>query len=141
MHISRHQVTLATLFCSLLVAGEQSFAGKLFEWVDKNGAAHYSDCAPVGRPFAEITVRPASGTGQPGNETGIRRAERALLKKTRHKDTEIKRTRQAAAQQIEQGKSRCRQARSRYHDAIHQPGSAGDSDFRALRRKMKDACD
>lgn len=141
MHISRHQVTLATLLCSLLVAGEHTFAGKLFEWVDRNGAAHYSDRAPVGLPFAEITVRPASGTGQPGNETGIRKAERALLQKARHKDMEIERSRQAAARQIEQDTSRCRQARSRYHDAIHQPGSAGDSDFRALRRKMKDACD
>lgn len=139
--MSSRQGTFATLFCLLLLTGEQSSAGRLFEWVDNNGATHFSDRAPLGLPFVEKTIRSASGTARPGNETGIRKAERILLKNAQRQDSEIERARQAAEQQLEERKSRCRQARTRYHETIHRPGSAGDSDFRPYRRKMNAACD
>lgn len=138
---SSPQGICTTLFCLLLLSCEQSCAGRLFEWVDNNGATHFSDRAPRGLPFAEKTIRSSSGTAQPGNESGIRNAERILLKNARRHDSEIARARQSAAQQFEERKSRCRQARARYHETIHRPGSAGNSDFRTHRRKMNEACD
>lgn len=139
--MSSRQGTLSTLLGLLLMAGGQTSAGRLFEWVDHNGATHFSDHAPPGLPFAEKTIRPASGSASPGNEVGIREAERILLKNSQQQDSEVERARQAAAQQLEERKSRCRQARKRYHETIHQPGSAGVSDFRTPRRKMIEACD
>jgi len=133
--------TLSLLLCLLLLTSGQTPAGRLFEWVDQSGTTHYSDRAPAGQPFAEKTVRPASGSALPGYETGIRDAERDLLKDARRQDAEIERARQAAAKQYEQRKSRCRQARSRYHEATHRPGSKGGSDYKSLRRTMKQACD
>lgn len=139
--MSSHQASLATLFCLLLLAGEQSSAGKLFEWVDSNGTTHFSDRAPVRLPFAEKTVRSSSGTARPGIEAGIRKAERALLKNAHREVYEIDRAKQAAALQVEQRKSRCRQARNSFQEAIHRPRSAGGSDYKTYRRKMKEVCD
>jgi len=139
--MSFRQGTFATLIGLLLLTGKQSTAGKLFEWVDNNGVEHFSDRAPLGLPFAEKTIRSASGSEPSGNETGIRRAERLLLKDAQRQDSEIERARQAAAQKLEEHKTRCRQARIRYHETIHRPGSAVESDFRTYRRKMNEACD
>jgi hypothetical protein len=139
--MSPHQGPRATLFCLLLLVCEQSSAGKLFEWVDSNGTTHFSDRAPVGLPFAEKTARSTSGAAQPGYEAGIRKAERALLNNAQRQISEIERAKQAAAQQVEQRKSRCRQARSRYQEAIHRPRSAGSGDYKAYRLKMKEVCD
>ena len=127
--------------CLLFLAIGQAPAGRLFEWVDSNGATHFSDRAPAGLPFVEKSVRPASGTAAPGFETGIRDAERDLLKDARRQDDAIKQARKAAAKQLEQRKSRCRQTRTRYHEATHQPGTRGGGDYKSLRREMKQACD
>lgn len=139
--MSSHQGRLATLLCLLLLVCEQSSAGKLFEWVDSNGTTNFSDRAPVGLPFTEKTARSASGAVRPGNETGIRKAERTMLKNAQRQDSEIETAKQAAVLLVEQRKSRCRQARSHYLEAIHRPRSAGGGDYKAHRRKMKEACD
>lgn len=133
--------TRLLLLCLVLLICEQSAAARLLEWVDQNGTTHFSDRAPAGQSFREKTVRPASGSALPGFETGIRAAERDLLKNARREDAEIKRARQAAARQLEQRQSRCRQARSRYHDAAHRPGTKGGSDYKSLRREMNKVCD
>lgn len=129
------------LLCLVLLNSGQSLAGRLFEWVDHNGRTHFSDRAPAGQPFVEKSVRPASGAAPPGLETGIRDAERSLLKHARRGEEKIERARQAAAMQLEQRQSRCRQARTRYHEATHQPGTKGGGDYKSMRRKMKQACD
>jgi hypothetical protein len=139
--MSSHQGALATLFCLLLLACEQSSAGKLFEWVDSDGTTHFSDRPPVGLPFAEKTARSASGVARPDNEAGIRKAERALLKNAQHQNSKLERAKQVAALQVEQRKSRCRQALNRYHAATHRPRSAGGGDYKAYRLKMKEVCD
>jgi hypothetical protein len=139
--MSTNQGQLAMLFGLLLLASEQASAGRLFEWVDRDGTTHFSDRPPVGVPFAEKTVRPASGAARPGNETGIRKAERMLLKNADHQNMELERAKRVAAMLVEQRKSRCSQARTRYQEAIHRPGSAGGGDYKAYRRKMKEVCD
>jgi hypothetical protein len=63
------------------------------------------------------------------------------LKNAQRQISEIERAKLAAARRVEQRKSRCRQARSRYQDAIHRPRSAGGGDYKAYRRKMKEVCD
>jgi hypothetical protein len=141
LSMSSLQGLLATLFCLVLLVCEQSSAGKLFEWVDSNGTTHFSDRAPIGLPFAEKTARSTSGAARPGNEAGIRKAERALLKNAQRQIADIERAKQAAAQQVEQRKSRCRQARSRYQEVIHRPRSAGGGDYKVYRRMMKEVCD
>lgn len=138
--MSLHQGPRAAWLCLLLICGKSS-AGKLFEWVDSSGATHFSDHAPVGLPFTEKTARPAAGTARTDNETGIRKAEQALLLNAQHRDLEIEHARQASAHQTEQRKSRCRQARTRYQEAIHRPGSVGRGDHKAFRRRMKEVCD
>jgi hypothetical protein len=134
-------VTRMLLTCLVLLTSERSLAGRMFEWVDQNGTTHFSDRAPAGQPFREKTVRPASGAALPGIETGIRDAERDLLKNARREDAEIKRARQATARQLEQRQSRCRQARSRYRETTHRPGKEGGADYKTLRREMNKACD
>jgi hypothetical protein len=129
-----------TLLCLLLVCGKSS-AGNLFEWVDSSGTTHFSDRAPIGLPFSEKTASPATRTARTDNEAGIRKAERALLQNAQRHDLEIEHARQAAALRTEQHKSRCRQARSRYQEAIHRPGSAGRGDYKAFRNRMKEVCD
>jgi Domain of unknown function (DUF4124) len=142
LDVPSNQGKLAALFCLLLLACEHSSAGKLFEWVDSSGTTQYSDRAPSGLPFTEKTVSPASGAARPGNETGIRKAEYAVLENARQQDSEIVQARQAAAQRIEQRKLHCRQARTLYHEATHRPRSAGGGgDFKEKRLKMKVACD
>jgi hypothetical protein len=129
------------LCCLLLLTSEQSSAGKLFEWIDNNGAPHFSDRAPVGLPFAEKSFSSALRTPESGNEPGIREAERILLENVQRQHLEIDRAKQAVAQQVEQRKVRCKQARALYHQAIHRPGTAGSNDFRMYRQKMNEACD
>lgn len=138
MHAKTGALTI--LFCLLLPAGEHALAGRLFVWVDEDGARHYSDRAPAGVPYRETTVRPASGGAQPGFETGIRDAEHDLLKEARRENAEIQNARQAAARRFEQRKSDCRQARTRYHRETHRPGSKG-IDYKAFLQKMNRACD
>jgi hypothetical protein len=129
------------LFCLQFLASEPASAGSIFEWKDKNGAMHFSDHAPVGLPFTEKATRPASSATGPVNETGIRKAERILLENVRRQRLEIERARQALAQQYEQRQFQCSQERTRYHEMIHRPGSAGSGDFRIQRRKMNESCD
>lgn len=131
---------LIILLCLLSLAGDRVLAGRLFVWVDNDGAKHYSDRAPAGVPYRETTVRPASGGGRPGIETGIRDAEHDLLKEAQRKNSEIENARLAAAKKHEQRKSNCRQARNRYHQEIHQPG-ANSKDYKSFLQKMNQACD
>jgi hypothetical protein len=130
---------LTILICLQLPNCERALAGRLFEWVDNDGTRHFSDRAPAGLPYREKTVMPASGGAQPGFETGIRDAEHALLEKVQRENSAIERARQAAAEQFEQRKSDCRQARSNYHQAIHRPGTR-NGDYKSLRQKMNKAC-
>ena len=128
------------LLCLLPLAGGQALAGRLFVWMDNDAAKHYSDRAPIGLPYREIIVRPASGDARPGFETGIRESEYDLLKEAQREISKIDDVRQAAAKQREQHKSDCRQARIRYHEASHLPGARG-SDYKSFLQKMNRACD
>ena len=136
-----HRGTLATISCLLLLAFDLASAGQMFQWLDQHGATHFSDRAPTGLPFTEKTVKSASGAARQDNEIGIRKAERALLKKAEHRHSKIQQSRQATAKQLEQRKSRCRQARTRYQAASHRPGTAGRGEFKRHWRSMKEACD
>jgi hypothetical protein len=139
--MSYHHGIIAPLFCLLLLAGEYAFAGRLFEWVDSTGTTHFSDRPPPGLPFTEKTITPASGPEASGAETGLRKAERDRLENAQRKDSETAQARQAAALAIEQKKSRCRKARTRYQEASHRRGAARNGDFKIFWRKMKQACD
>jgi hypothetical protein len=138
---TRRGTLYGMLSCLLLYASEQSSAGKLFEWRDKDGTRQFSDRAPAGLPFSERSFSSISGTPGSEIEPGIRKAEHILLENARHQLLEINRERQALAQQTEQRNDRCRQARIRYHEVIHRTGTAGSSDFRTYRRKMNESCD
>jgi hypothetical protein len=131
---------LTILFCLLLLAAGQVLAGRLFVWVDNDGERHYSDRAPAGLPYRETTVRPASGDARPGLETGIRDAEHGLLEAAQRENSAIEAARQAAAKQLEQRVSHCRQAHLRYHQETHQPGTRSN-DYKSFRQKMNQACD
>ena len=139
--MSLHPGTLARISCLLLVACDYISAGNLFEWVDQHGATHYSDRAPSGLPFTEKTVKSASGAARHDNERGIRKAERLLLKKAEQRKSNIELARQAAAKQVEQRKLRCRQARTRYHEASRQRGTAGRGTYKQYWRRMNEVCD
>jgi len=128
------------LLCLLSLAGERALAGRLFVWVDNDGAKHYSDRAPTGLPYRQTTVRPASGGARPGFETGIRESEYDLLKEAQREISKIEDVRQAAAKQREQRKSNCRQARIRYHEVTHLPGARG-GDYKSFLKKMNRACE
>jgi hypothetical protein len=128
------------LLCLLQLTGGRALAGRLFVWVDSDGAKHYSDRAPAGLPYRETTVRPASGGARPGFETGIRESEYDLLKEAQREISKIEDVRQAAVKQLEQRKSNCRQARIRYHEATHLPGARG-GDYKSFLQKMNRACD
>jgi len=135
-----HRGSLAVVSCLVLVCSPTT-AGKLFEWVDKEGTAHFSDRAPNGLPYTKKTVKPATGPARQGSERGIRKAERLLLKNAGRRKAEVERTRQASARQSQERKSRCEEARNRYHDASHRPGTARRGDFKVYLHRMNEACD
>jgi hypothetical protein len=142
LELKRHSQAgaLTILLCFLMLANGRVFAGRLFVWVDSDGEKHYSDRAPAGLTYRETVVRPASGSARPGFETGIRNAEHDRLKEAQRENSEIEKARQAAAKQLEQRKANCRQARTRYHQETHRPGTRNNN-YKSLLQKMNRACD
>jgi len=128
------------LLCMLLCCGHAA-AGKLYEWIDRDGTTHFSDQAPLAIPYTEKKVRPASGSASSGKTSGIRAAERRLLEKIELRQTKLKQSRQAAVTEYEKHRKRCRQAQARYRDTARLPRSAGGGKYKSLLNAMNQTCD